>query len=78
MIELRSPTDRLVDLQQKMLEYLDNGLALGWLIDPEERRVYLYRPPAQVETLENPSEILGEPDLPGFVFDLGAIWQSGF
>ena len=78
VIELRSPTDRLVDLQQKMLEYLDNGLALGWLIDPEERRVYLYRPPAQVETLENPSEILGEPDLPGFVFDLGAIWQSGF
>lgn len=78
VIELRSPSDRLEDLQDKMLEYLDNGLALGWLIDPEDRRVYLYRPPGQVERLENPSEISGEQILPGFVLNVQAIWHSDF
>jgi Uma2 family endonuclease len=77
-IELRSPTDRLEDLQAKMQEYVDNGLKLGWLIDPEEKRVYVYMPHSQVECLKNPSEISGDPILLGFALDLEQIWRSGF
>ena len=73
-IELRSPTDRLNVLQDKMQEYLDNGMRLGWLIDPEQRRVYVYRPETSVQQLENPETISGDPILPGFVLDLREIW----
>ncbi len=78
VIELRSPTDRLKDVQDKMKEYLDNGLKLGWLIDPEEKQVYVYKPHTQVECLKNPSEISSDSILSGFVLDLEQIWQSGF
>jgi Uma2 family endonuclease len=78
VIELRSPTDRLSALQAKMQEYIDNGAQLGWLIDPEDRRVYVYRPAALVECLEHPAEISGDPVLPGFVLDLHHIWEMGF
>jgi len=77
-IELRSPTDRLKDVQDKMQEYIDNGLKLGWLIDPEEKQVYVYKPHNQVECLKNPSEISGDPILSGFLLDLEQIWQPGF
>lgn len=78
VIELRSPTDSLSVLQAKMQEYLDNGAQLGWLIDPEQMRVYVYRPDGQVECLENPMEISGEPVLPGFRLNLREIWETGF
>lgn len=74
VIELRSPTDSLNALQEKMREYLDNGAQLGWLIDPEQRRVYVYRPQAPVQTLDNPETISGDPTLTGFVLDLREIW----
>ena len=74
VLELRSPSDRLATLQDKMQEYLDNGARLGWLIDPIERVVYVYRPGAAVERLEAPGKISGEPVLPGFVMRLGAFW----
>lgn len=76
VVELRSPSDRLADLQAKMEEYRDNGARLGWLIDPQERRIHVYRPPHPVEDLENPSRIAGDPELPGFVLDLTPIWQG--
>ena len=76
VVELRSETDRLTDLQEKMQEYIDNGAQLGWLIDPQERRVYIYRPEHEVESLENPSSVSGEPELPGFVLALQEIWES--
>lgn len=47
---------------------------MGWLIDPQERRVYIYRPQSEVETLANPQNIAGEPLLPGFVLELQEIW----
>lgn len=72
--ELRSPTDSLTALQAKMQEYLDNGAQLGWLIDPLQRRVYVYRPEAVVEILDNPETISGDPVLPGFTLDLREIW----
>lgn len=74
VIELRSASDTISDLQDKMREYLDNGAQLGWLIDPQERRVYVYSQQAQVETLDNPLAIAGDPLLPGFELDLEEIW----
>jgi len=74
VIELRSPTDSLSILQDKMQEYLDNGAKLGWLIDPEQKRVHVYRPQTEFQELENQIEISGDPVLSGFVLDLREIW----
>ena len=72
--EIMSPSDTLAELQDKMAEYIANGAQLGWLIDPFEARVYVYRPGEAVECLENPTTITGDPVLPGFVFDIAEIW----
>ena len=72
-VELRSETDRLKKLQDKMQEYINNGAQLGWLIDPIEKKVHVYRPNAPVEILNNPAEISGEPLLKGFVLRLAGI-----
>ncbi|MYF73458.1 MAG: Uma2 family endonuclease [Gemmatimonadetes bacterium] len=74
VIELRSESDQLAPLQEKMREYLDNGLSLGWLIDPYTRRVYVYRSGLPVEELEQPSRISGDPVLRGFELDLDEVW----
>ncbi len=74
VIELRSPTDRLAVLQGKMAEYLANGTQLGWLIDPASRRVFVYRPGAEVEQLDEPEEVPGDPVLPGFRLGIGEVW----
>lgn len=74
VIELRSPTDNLRVVQDKMQEYLDTGTKLGWLIDPEQKRAYVYKPHAPVEVLEAPATLSGDPVLPGFVLDLREIW----
>ena len=78
VIELRSESDRLVALQRKMEEYIANGTRLGWLIDPQSRRVYVYRPHTPVETLDDPQFLSGEPELPGFILELGPVWAPGF
>jgi Uma2 family endonuclease len=75
VVELRSPTDDLPNLQEKMAEYIEQGARLGWLIDPEEKRVYVYRPGAAVEVLEGVEELSEEPELKGFVLDLREIWE---
>ena len=69
VIELRSPNDRLAAIQIKMVEYVENGLQLGWLIDPEGRQVFVYDSVGQVTHLENPTTISGEPLLAGFTLD---------
>ncbi|NEQ78990.1 MAG: Uma2 family endonuclease [Moorea sp. SIO2I5] len=75
VIELRSPTDRVKDLKNKMEEYMDNGARLGWLIDPNSRQVYIYRPGVEVEQLENPATVKGDESVvPGFVLKLDKIW----
>ena len=76
VIELRSDSDRFNTLQQKMQEYIDNGAQLGWLIDPLERKVWVYRPGAEPECLVNPVRVSGEPVLPGFVLPLEKIWRQ--
>ncbi len=74
VIELRSKSDSLRKLQSKMSEYIENGVRLGWLIDPYERRVHVYRADESVEILENPQKVSGEAVLPGFELDLTEIW----
>ena len=74
VIELRSESDSLPTLQGKMQEYLANGARLGWLIDPQNRRVEIYRQGKEVEVLENPTELSGEDVLPGFVLNFRRVW----
>jgi len=71
--EIRSPTDTLKELQEKMAEYIANGAQLGWLIDPYKPAVYIYRPGEPVKRLDNPTSISGNPVLPGFVFNVAEI-----
>ncbi len=73
VVELRSGTDKLKPLQDKMQEYRDNGVRLGWLIDPHNQRVEIYRPEKDVEVLQSPISLSGEDVLPGFVLDLSQI-----
>ena len=74
VVELRSPSDSLKDLQKKMQQYIDNGVRLAWLIDRKQRRVYIYRPDVSVQQLDNPETVSGDAELPGFVLKLGQIW----
>lgn len=74
VVELRSDSDRLKPLQEKMQEYMDNGAKLGWLIDPKNRSVEIYRQSQFVEVLTEPAELSGESVLPGFVLKLRRIW----
>jgi len=74
VIELRSKSDNLRKLQSKMSEYIENGVRLGWLIDPYERRVHIYRADQSVEVLENPQKVSGEDVLSSFELDLMEIW----
>ena len=74
VIELRSANDSLASLQAKMDEYIANGSRLGWLFDPKDKRVHVYRPNQAVECFDNPASISGDPVLPGFVFDPREIW----
>lgn len=76
VIELRSETDRLKELQEKMQEYVNNGIRLGWLIDPKTKTVEIYRQGQSVEILESPATLSGEDVLPGFVLDLQLIFDD--
>ncbi|MEC4804593.1 MAG: Uma2 family endonuclease [Jaaginema sp. PMC 1079.18] len=74
VVELRSKTDSLKKLQAKMQEYRDNGTALGWLINPHNQRVEIYRLGQAVEKLEQPQSLSGETVLPSFTLELTEIW----
>ena len=78
VIELRSPTDRLSVLRAKMEEYMENGARLGWLLDPDNRCVYVYRPNMEAQILENPETVSAGPELAGFTMELEAVWGSAF
>ena len=73
VIELRSPTDGLSALQDKMREYMENGAQLRWLVDPLGGHVFVYRPGAPVERLEAPKSASADPMLAGFRLELGEI-----
>ena len=68
--EIMSGTDTLPPLQRKMERYIANGAQLGWLIDPYHRRVHVYRPDVEIEVLEDPETVSGDPVMAGFVFEV--------
>ncbi|MEH1867734.1 MAG: Uma2 family endonuclease [Nostoc sp.] len=72
-VELRSASDSLKTVQQKMQEYIENGVRLGWLIDPQNQQVEIYHPGQEVEVLRSPTSLSGEDVLPGFILDLAQI-----
>jgi Uma2 family endonuclease len=74
VVEIRSRSDNLPPLQSKMNEYLENGVSLGWLIDPRRRLVYIYRSDKEVEILDDPEFVSGEPLLKGFRLEMARIW----
>lgn len=75
VIELRSATDSLKDLQAKMLEYIENGVELGWLIDPQKKQVHVYRAQGEAEILNNPETLSGEDVLKEFELNVRQIWE---
>ena len=75
VIELKSDNDRPRVLAEKMKEYLANGAQLGWLIDPKNRTVTIYRPNGEVEILTGIDSINGEGPVDGFVLDLARVWN---
>ncbi|EAW37123.1 Uma2 family endonuclease [Lyngbya sp. PCC 8106] len=72
-IELRSASDRLNKIQEKMQEYIDNGLRLGWLINPIDKSVEIYHQNQEVQVLESPTTLSGEDVLPGFILNIQEI-----
>jgi Uma2 family endonuclease len=74
VIELRSRSDNLPPLEDKMLEYIANGTLMAWLVDPLRKRVYIYRPGRTAEILEDPDTVSGDPELPGFKLDVRELW----
>lgn len=75
VVELRSRSDSLRLAREKMEEYVESGVQLGWLIDPKKKRVYVYRPQTAVEILDDPPTLSGEPLLRGFLLDIRALWE---
>ena len=73
VVEVLSPTDRRRTLHDKMQEYIDNGVQLGWLVDPFERSVTIYRPGQAPQVLEHPKSVAGEGPVTGFVLKLDQI-----
>ena len=75
-IELRSPTDGLDDLKDKMRTYIQAGVQLAWLIDPSSRTVYEYRPSTLPREYRDPRTMNADAVLPGFILDLAEVWQA--
>ena len=76
VVELSSPSRRLSELRNKMLEFMQNGASLGWLIDPFKRQVYVYRPNEELIILDNPESVSADPLLPGFELNLTELWSE--
>lgn len=75
LIEVRSRNDRLATLRRKMLEWIENGARLAWLVDPKPRRVEVWRPGREPEVHEHPLELSAEPECPGLVVDFRRAWE---
>ncbi|HBK24508.1 MAG TPA: hypothetical protein DDZ60_19015 [Planktothrix sp. UBA10369] len=75
VLELRSKNDAIDKLRAKMIEYIENGASLGWLIDRKNKTVEIYRQNQDVELLNHPVNLSGEDILPGFMLDLTEVWN---
>lgn len=78
VIELRSPSDSIKTLQDKMQEYSENGVSLGWLIDPVAQQVLVFQPQKAIVSLDKPTFLSADDLLIGFRLDMGKIWDVGF
>ncbi|GAB4217968.1 MAG: Uma2 family endonuclease [Synechococcales cyanobacterium] len=76
VVEIVSPTDSWLRTQAKMQEYMDNGCRLGWLLDPQLKRVLIYRQGHNPELVEDPETLSGEAVLPGFTLRIRDNWSS--
>ncbi len=76
VVELMSPSDRLPKLKAKMRELMENGAQLGWLLDPDHRTAYIYRPDREPEQLVNPERLEGDGPVAGFVLELSDVWAE--
>ncbi len=76
VIELRSASDSLGPLQEKMREYVANGLRLGWLINPQEQQVEIYYGNGDMSVVDRPDRLMGETILPSFVLLLNWLWKD--
>lgn len=76
VVEVMSPSDRLSKQKAKMREWIANGAQLGWLLDPDHRTAYVYRPEREPEELVNPGRLTGEGPVAGFVLELAGIWAG--
>ena len=75
VVELKSSSDNLQTLKEKMEEYMNEpGIQLGWLIDRKQRKVYIYRPGLPEECLDNPATVSDESVLPGFILNMSKVW----
>ncbi|MGQ0542918.1 MAG: Uma2 family endonuclease [Blastocatellia bacterium] len=74
VVEIRSESDTLNDLQEKMEEWIENGVLLAWLIDTKTKQVHIYRPNNLAEVLDNPYKVSADDVLPGFELDVTEIW----
>jgi Uma2 family endonuclease len=74
--ELMSPSDRITQAKAKMREWIVNGAQLGWLLDPDHRTAYVYRPGREAEKLADPERLIGEGPVAGFMLELGEIWAE--
>jgi Uma2 family endonuclease len=75
VVEVRSKSNSLGRLQEKMQEYMANGVRLGWLLNAPTRTAYVYRPGAEVQTFEQATALDSSPELPGFILDLTRVWR---
>lgn len=76
VIELRSPSDRLRDVETKMEQWIANGAKVGWLIDPERKVVAIYRAGQAAEVLKDPSSVQGDGPVAGFELVMARVWDS--
>ena len=74
VLELRSSSDSIAQLSKKMQEYIENGALLGWLTNPQDQEVEIYRPNQEKQILKNPIEISAENILPNFTLKTNLIW----
>lgn len=73
VLKLKSPNDRLKDAKEKMDDWIANGCRLGWLIDPDGRKTYVYRAGQGAQEVNGLGQLSGEDVLPGFILDLAAL-----
>ena len=75
VIELRSPSDKLPDLQAKMAQWIANGAEVAWLIDPIDKAVTIYRPGGEPEHHAHPTSVQGTGPIAGFELVMARIWE---